>query len=141
MQTPLWIVGAGGAAEACIRELLGYGCKLQILNRTAANARALRDKYDLPERVADPVGVLTFIPECDFEKSLILPDSCRFVFIAAYKGYSNIRAQARSRGIAVVDGLEMNYAQGAASFSLWTGTPVQDDYEGYLQYVGEFDYI
>lgn len=139
--SPLWIVGAGGAAEACIRELLGYGCKLQILNRTAANARALRDKYDLPERVADPVGVLTFIPECDFEKSLILPDSCRFVFIAAYKGYSNIRAQARSRGIAVVDGLEMNYAQGAASFSLWTGTPVQDDYEGYLQYVGEFDYI
>ncbi len=138
---PLWIVGAGGAAEACITELLKYGCRLQVINRTAAHAQALRSKYALPSQVSSPVGVLTFVPECDFEQSLVLPDSCRFVFVAAYMGHSGVAKQAAERGLTVVDGLQMNYAQGAMGFSLWTGTPIQDDYEGYLQYIRKFNYI
>ncbi len=138
---PLWIVGAGGAAESCVCELLKYGCQLQVINRTEANAKRLRDKYSLPESVADPEGVLTFLPECAFEKQIVLPESCKFVFIAAYMGKSGVRLQAEERGLVVADGFEMNYFQGALGFSLWTGTAVQDDYEGYLKYVKEFDYV
>lgn len=138
---PLWIVGAGGAAEACVRELLRFGCKLHILDRTAANAERLRCKYSLPSEISRPFGVLTFIPECPFEQSVPLPESCEFVFIADYMGRSTLREKANARGLTVVDGLEMNYAQGAASFSLWTGTPVQDDYADYIDYVKEFHYI
>ena len=138
---PLWIVGAGGAAQSCVSELLNYGCKMRVFNRTAQNARLLRDRYGLPDEVADPVGMLTFIPECTYEQGLSLPNSCKFVFISAYMGYSAIREKAEARGLTVVDGFEMNYFQGTVGFSLWTGTPVQDDYEGYLAYVKEFDYI
>ncbi len=138
---PMWIVGAGGAAESCVRELSKYGCKMQIINRTESHAEALRNKYDLPRQVSDPMGVLTFIPACQFERELILPESCKFVLIAAYMGSSNIRLQAEKRGLTVVDGLEMNYYQGTVGFSLWTDTPVQDNYEDYLKYIEEFDYI
>lgn len=138
---PLWIVGAGGAAEACVCELKKYGCQMQILNRTEAHAEILSAKYDLPRVVDDPVGVLSFLPQCDFEKQIQLPPSCKFVVIADYMGESNIRLQAEKRALLVIDGREMNYYQGAKSFSVWTGTALQDDYEGYLKYVNKYDYI
>ncbi len=131
---PLWIVGAGGAAEAVIRELTGYGCKLQVFNRTEERIRYLRRKYTLAE-VSDPVGVLSFVPQCEFERSVVLPASCRFVLVADYKGDSGLRKQAEQRGIAVIDGLEMLFHQGAKSFALWTGTPVCTDYESFEKQV------
>lgn len=122
---PLVIVGAGGAAEASVVELLKYGCKLQIVNRTEAHAKQLSDKYALPYAVENPVGVLSFVPECAYEQTLKLPNSCKFVLIADYKGTSGLREQATARGLTVIDGLEMLYHQGAKSFALWTDTPIQ----------------
>ncbi len=138
---PLWIVGAGGASEACVTELLKYGCKMQIVNRTAEHARRLQTKYGLSQNVSHPVGVLTFVPECEFEKNILLPDSCKFVFISAYRGASGVREQAEKRNLKVVDGLEMNYSQGTKGFSLWTGTKLQDDYAGYLKFIETYDYL
>ena len=132
----LWIVGAGGAAEACIRELLKLGCKMQIVNRTESHAEQLSAKYGLESSVENPTGVLSFVPECEYEQTLTLPKSCEFVFIAAYKGYSGLRKQATKRGLTVIDGLEMLYHQGAKSFALWTGTPTQCDYRTFLTSVG-----
>lgn len=125
---PLWIVGAGGAAEACIAELQKYRCQMQVFNRTATRAQALSEKYGL-QTCRDPVGVLSFVPECDFEKQLTLPQSAQFVFVAAYHGQSGLAAQAKQRGILCIDGLEMLYHQGALSFALWTGTAVQNNFE------------
>lgn len=124
----LWIVGAGGAAEAAVRELLRFGCKLHVIDRTEAHALRMKQKYALPANVENPVGVLSFVPHCDFERNIALPDSCKFVFTADYKGTSGLQVQAHGRGLQTVDGFEMLYHQGAKSFALWTGTPVQNNY-------------
>ena len=128
---PLWIIGAGGAAEACVNTLLKYGCKMQIVNRTESHRTALTEKYGLQNVVEKPVGVLSFVPECEYEQSITLPEGVEFVLIAAYKGYSGLREQATKRQLTVIDGLEMLYHQGAKSFALWTDTPVQNNYNSF----------
>lgn len=130
---PLWIVGAGGAAEACVCLLQKFGAKMQIVNRTQRNAQILTAKYGLENNVENPVGVLSFVPECEFEKRLLLPHSVNFVLVAAYTGQSGIAEQARQRGICLIEGLEMLFHQGAKSFSLWTGKAIQTDYEKFKE--------
>jgi len=125
---PLWVVGAGGAAEACVQTLLQYGCTIRVVNRTAQHAQALTQKYGLSTDVSNPVGVLSFVPACEFEQNLALPQSVRFVFVADYKGTSGLQSQAQRRGLTFVDGREMLYHQGAKSFALWTDTEIQTDY-------------
>ena len=137
----LLVVGAGGAAEACIAELLKYDCRISIVNRTEEHRIRLQTKYNLPERVDSPVGVLSFIPQCDYERQLELPESVKFVLIADYKGASHLKAQATERGLTVIDGLEMLYHQGAKSFALWTNTPVQNDYEDFLRCIRLIDAV
>ncbi|MCM1194877.1 MAG: hypothetical protein NC332_02965, partial [Firmicutes bacterium] len=133
----LWIVGAGGAAEECISVLKQYGCKMKIINRTEEKARLLTEKYGLRGDDA-PYGVLSFVPECEFEQNIVLPESTKFAFVAAYKGKSGIRNQALRRNIKYVDGLEMLYHQGAKSFSLWTGTPICNDYGGFVKFLEKY---
>lgn len=132
---PLWIVGAGGAAVTCVETLLKYGCKMKVINRTQSRADELTAKYNLSTDITEPYGVLSFVPECEFEQSLTLPQSCKFVFVAAYKGQSGLKSKAIERGITYVDGLRMLYHQGAKSFSLWTNTPTKEDYEGFEQFL------
>ncbi|MCH5157321.1 MAG: hypothetical protein J1G02_05560 [Clostridiales bacterium] len=131
----LWIVGAGGAAEACIRELVGRGCKLQILNRTKSHAVRLCDKYGISGEVSNPEGILSFVPPCQFEERLPFPGSVKFVLVADYKGYSNLRTVALECELPVIDGLEMLYHQGAKSFALWTDTPVQCECRDFLEII------
>lgn len=126
----LWIVGAGGGAEACVEQLQKYGCDMQIVNRTQSRADALSRRYCL-KKVENPQGVLSFVPECDFEQSLQLPSSVRFVLVSAYMGYSGLKAQALQRGLEFIDGREMLYHQGDASFALWTGKKVQNNFENF----------
>lgn len=133
----LWIVGAGGAAISCIETLLKYNCQIQVVNRTQSHADELTRRYRLSTDITQPYGVLSFVPECDFEQSLILPDGCKFVFVASYKGRSGLKAQALKRGITYVDGLRMLYYQGAKSFSLWTDSDLYDDYDSFVRFVNE----
>ena len=132
---PLWIVGAGGAAERCVIELQLYNAEIKVLNRTQSHADELTDKYNLAQELDEPYGVLSFVPECEFEQSIILPKSAQFVFTADYKGRSGLTEQAHKRRLTVVEGLEMLYYQGAKSFALWTDTRAQDDYEGFVKYL------
>lgn len=129
----IWVVGAGGAAEACIRELTKYGCQIEIINRTKDRADRLIHKYKLSNNVTNPVGILSFVPTCAFEQNLAIPESVKFVLVADYKGYSGLREKALARGLTVIDGLEMLYHQGAKSFALWTDTPIQEEYQVFLQ--------
>jgi shikimate 5-dehydrogenase len=132
----IWIVGAGGGAEATIVELLGK-CQMQVINRTAENAHVLTKKYNLSTDITQPYGILTFVPECEFEQNLMLPSSCQFVFVSAYNGTSGLRNKANKRGIKVVDGLQMLYHQGAKSFALWTNTPIQQDYQQFRDFLSK----
>ena len=132
---PLWIVGAGGASVACIETLLKYGCKMQVINRTQSHADMLTQKYGLSTNITEPYGILSFVPECQFEQNIKLPDSCKFVLVSAYKGQSRLKEQALRRGLMYIDGLKMLYHQGAKSFALWTGTDIQDDYEHFERFV------
>ena len=75
------------------------------------------------------------MPQCDYERQLTLPEGVQFVLIADYKGASNLKEQAKERGIRVIDGLNMLYHQGAKSFALWTGTPVQNDFDGFVNFL------
>ena len=133
LNMPLWIVGAGGAAEACVQTLLQYGCQMQIINRTAVHADVLTDRYNLSTNVQNPVGVLSFVPACEYEQSIVLPESVRFVFVADYKNVSGLELQAKRRGIQFVSGLQMLYHQGAKSFALWTNTEIQTDFESFIR--------
>ena len=135
----LWIVGAGGGAEATIVELLGK-CQMQVVNRTTEKAQALTQKYNLATDIAQPDGILTFVPECEFEQSLQLPNSCQFVFVSAYNGQSGLGNQAQQKGIKVVDGLQMLYHQGAKSFALWTNTPIQNNYQYFQRFLSKTDH-
>ena len=51
---PLWIVGAGGAAEECVRVLMKYNCAIRVINRTQARADALTEKYGLSKQIDEP---------------------------------------------------------------------------------------
>lgn len=133
----LWIVGAGGAAEECICTLLELDCAMQVINRTASHAEELTQKYNLARNIDAPYGILSFVPECDFEKQIIIPPSCQFIFVAAYKGGSGLKKQALERNITYIDGLEMLYHQGSKSFSLWTKTEIQNDFKDFCKHIGE----
>lgn len=129
----VWVVGAGGAAEECIKTLLPLGCKIKVINRTKNHAELLNQKYSLSNNIENPYGVLSFIPECEFEQSINLPKSCKFVFVAAYKGQSGLKRQAEENDVQFIDGLQMLYHQGAKSFALWTDTKIQNDYESFYK--------
>lgn len=118
----LWVVGAGGAAEACIAELLKYGARIRLFNRTDLNAKVLRDKYDLTEEIDNPVGILSFVPPCEYELTVPIPSSVKYVFSAAYNDESMLFPRAKTLGIPTLDGKEMLYYQAKKSFDLWKPT-------------------
>lgn len=119
---PLWVVGAGGAAEACVAELVKHGAKIKLLNRTQQHADELTKKYGLSDNVDNPVGVLSFVPPCDFEQTVPLPDSVQYVFVASYghDKQSDLLTRAKQAGLPCADGVDMLYFQAEASFDFWT---------------------
>ncbi len=130
----LLIVGAGGAAEQAVIALKNCGCKLSVVNRTQSRADELAAKYGLSNDVVSPVGVLSFVPQCDWEQSLQLPDSVKFVFVAAYGGKSHVANVAKRRKLCCVCGEEMLYYQGAKSLSLWLNDQRPTSIDGYKRF-------
>lgn len=128
---PLLVVGAGGAAEACLSAIREYTDDVVVINRTQSRADALTSKYVLNPTAKARQGALVFVPECNWEKTLHLADSCKFLLCASYCGTSGLLQQAQQRDIVVANGLEMLYHQGAKSFSLWTNTPLQNDFSSF----------
>lgn len=115
----LWVIGAGGAAEACIAALLQKGAYVQVFNRTPEHASNVAQKYGLQNDITQPDGVLSFVPPCLFEGQTELPSSVKYVFVASYDGKSSLLAKAKQRQIPCIDGKDMLYFQGLASFELW----------------------
>jgi shikimate dehydrogenase len=130
-QTAL-VLGAGGSARGIVYALLEAGAaRVSVWNRTPERAAALA--ADLGAEVAyrpEPADLLvncTSVGLADGEfKELPLDADALGTYATVadlvYRaGGTGLIAEARRRGCAVVDGLEVLVRQGALSFEAWTG--------------------
>jgi len=136
---PVLLLGAGGAASGVIEPLLAAGVReLRIVNRTAARAQALAQRFADPrlrgggfETLADAVAPGTVlinatsaglageappVPSAVFE-------AARFAYDMVYGAQPTafLRAAAAAGCPALADGLGMLVEQAAESFRLWRG--------------------
>jgi shikimate dehydrogenase len=126
------VLGAGGSARAAVYALRRAGAEVMVWNRT--RERAERLVADLGGRVVDrpePAVVLVNCTsvglrqtDCTFKSLPIQADTLgvgSYVADMVYRpGGTALIVEAERRGAAVVTGLEILVAQGAASFERWT---------------------
>jgi len=128
------VLGAGGAARAAVFGLKERGADVWILNRTSAKAQKLArqakvhsiKRADLRKMAFDviinatPVGMGN-VRDCPLKEEEI---KARVVFDMVYDPVETRLLQlARSKGIAVIPGVEMFVQQAARQFEIWTGKP------------------
>jgi 3-dehydroquinate dehydratase/shikimate dehydrogenase len=128
------VLGAGGAARAAVFGLKERGAEVWILNRTSAKAQKLArqakartiKRADLRKvnfdviMNATPVGMGN-TRDCPLKDQEI---QARVVFDMVYDPVETHLLQvARSKGIAVIPGVEMFVQQAARQFEIWTGKP------------------
>ena len=138
------LLGAGGAARAVAAAVRELGARhLVVLNRTRAAAEALLAASGL----AGEVGALAGrTPDCDLLVNATMlgmagmpPLPVRIggrplVFDLVYVPVETaLLAEARSRGLPVVDGLSMLVAQAAEAFRLFTGMSPPRGQDGVLR--------
>jgi 3-dehydroquinate dehydratase/shikimate dehydrogenase len=128
------VLGAGGAARAAVFGLKERGADVWILNRSAvkgqklarqAKAHAIK-RADLRKLTFDviinatPVGMGNS-RECPLKEDEI---QAKLVFDMVYDPVETRLLQiARTKGIAVIPGVEMFVHQAARQFEIWTGKP------------------
>jgi shikimate dehydrogenase len=132
------VLGAGGAARACVFELLQAGIEVTVANRTRDRAESLarsvrverrraravawptQDDLDATELLvnATPLGMHNEDPI----KGRRLPRAIVDLVPLATETPLVKRAKA-AENVTVVDGLTMLLHQAARSFELWTGAP------------------
>jgi len=129
------VLGAGGAARAAVFGLVEQGAEVFIVNRThetavalARKAKAKALKRDL--LVKNQFDVLINTTPCGMagnKQTLPIAENelhARLVFDMVYNPLETpLLKLAKSRGLAVIGGLEMFVQQGARQFEIWTGKP------------------
>ena len=128
------VLGAGGAARAAVFGLKERGAEVWVLNRTSIKAQKLArqakahaiKRADLRKVAFDviinatPVGMGN-TSECALKDAEI---QARVVFDMVYDPVeTHLLKVARSKGIAVIPGVEMFVQQAARQFEIWTGKP------------------
>lgn len=133
------LLGAGGTAAAVVYRLIEAGIdKLWLMNRTAANAMALREKVkgstgfeiavlsnehldtyrEAPDLIINTTSVGLHGDESILPKEFLQPN--HFVYDVVYKqGSTRLIREASEIGCKVLTGLSMLLFQGAESFKLW----------------------
>jgi len=139
------LIGAGGAARACIVALVSKGCnEIIIMNRTFDNAKQMAEdlskklsmNYNLEKLNIDslkkaissvdiiinttPIGTYPNLDESVIPQELIRKDLIVFDVVYNPKKTKLIR-DAEKMGARTIPGYEMFIGQGASSFKLWTG--------------------
>ncbi len=145
------ILGAGGAARACIAGLIQEGCtNLTILNRSADRAEQMvsdmHRKFTFNAEVAKlnevslkktisstdllvnttPIGMYPNLGESPVPKKLIQKD--QIIYDIVYKPVkTKLIRYAEEAGATAIYGYEMLVEQAAKAFSLWTGSEPPKD--------------
>ena len=129
------VLGAGGSARAAIWALARAGADVAVWNRHPERARQLGVRVVAgaePAQVlvnctsvglADPASTFTDLPV----GAEALGDYEVVVDLVYRPGGTALIAEARRRGAATVDGLDVLVAQGALSFERWTGRAAPRD--------------
>lgn len=127
------VLGAGGAGRAAAYALRAEGAEVLLSARRESAARKLAraisaqvigwgsgEELDVDALVnATPVGMVPHLDALPFDLSRL---RVRVVFDMVYHPLeTRLLADARSRGLTTISGLEMLVAQGARQFEIWTG--------------------
>jgi shikimate dehydrogenase len=123
------VLGAGGSARAVVWALLQAGAEVAVWNRTRSRAAGLGAEVVAEARPADLLVNCTSVGLHDAGETFAalplapedLGDYATVVDLVYRPGGTPLLAAARERGAATVDGLEILVAQGALSFTLWSG--------------------
>lgn len=136
------VLGAGGAARACVAALDGAGWLVTVAARRIEQARELLSDLDLdesqalaltPERLqaagqgvrllvnASSLGMIPQVQSSPWPDDLPLPEGA-FVYDLVYKPrQTRLMVAAVQAGLQAANGLGMLVEQAALSFELWTG--------------------
>lgn len=137
------ILGAGGAARAAATALRDAGASVGILNRTRARAEALASDLGVSVVDADALNELALVvnalsvrPEIDLA---VLPAEAVVMDMTYRPLITPFLAEARARGLTIVDGLAMLIGQAVPSFETFFGQtpPVVDVRAKALAVLGE----
>jgi shikimate dehydrogenase len=113
------VLGAGGSARAAVHALAGAGCDVFVLARTPRRAA------DLPatvvERAVGAQALVNCTPVGLGDPDELPLDPAGYELVVDFVYREGGTALARAAGGRVVDGLELLVAQGALSFTKWTG--------------------
>jgi shikimate dehydrogenase len=130
------VLGAGGSARAAAYALRAAGAEVAVWNRTRARAERLTGELGVrllerpePAELVVNCTSVGLRPDDDaLPLDPVLLDGAACVADMVYRaGGTPLLAEARRRGVAAVDGLEILVAQGAAAFEAWTGRPAPRD--------------
>jgi 3-dehydroquinate dehydratase/shikimate dehydrogenase len=132
------VLGAGGAARAAVFGLVEQDADVYIVNRThekavalarKAKAHVLRQALLGKERFdaiinTTPCGMTGIKQQLPIKESEL---NASLVFDLVYTPIETpLLKLAKSRGLAVISGLEMFVQQGARQFEIWTGKPAPE---------------
>lgn len=132
------VLGAGGAARAAVFGLVEQGAEVYIVNRTHEKAVALARKakaHVLKQNVLSkqrfdaiinttPCGMTGIKQQLPIKENEL---NASLVFDMVYTPIETpLLKLAKSRGLAVISGLEMFVQQGARQFEIWTGKPAPE---------------
>jgi 3-dehydroquinate dehydratase/shikimate dehydrogenase len=132
------VLGAGGAARAAVYGLVDKGAQVYVWSRKEASAKELArgagaatisqkqmasTEFDVMIN-ATPCGMTGNSHELSLEPNAW---KARLVFDLVYNPLDTpLLKEAKARGIATIQGVEMFVHQGARQFELWTGKPAPE---------------
>jgi 3-dehydroquinate dehydratase / shikimate dehydrogenase len=132
------VLGAGGAARAAVFGLVEQGAEIYIVNRTHEKAVALARKAKahvlkqnvLSKQRFDAIINTTPCGMTGIKQPLPVKENelnASLIFDMVYTPVETpLLKLAKSRGLAVISGLEMFVQQGARQFEIWTGKPAPE---------------
>lgn len=129
------VLGAGGSARAVIWALTRAGADVSVWNRTPERAEGLGARVVRSPVCAEVLVNCTSVGLDDSSTAFkdlpvdadALSDYATVVDLVYKVSATALIAEAERRHLKVVDGLEILVAQGALSFTIWTGLPAPLD--------------
>jgi 3-dehydroquinate dehydratase/shikimate dehydrogenase len=141
--TRVAVLGAGGAARACVYALKQEGAVVTVFARDEAKAKALAEKFDtawstiskLKDQRSKLVSTDILVNTTPlgmtgpFENETLLTaeglSGLKFVYdLVTRPEDTRLIAEAKKAGVRAVGGVEMLAAQAAKQFEIWTGVKV-----------------